>query len=171
MNGFSTGIQYTLVEGGVTPVRATPGAACYDLCARVAPVPENRHVEENGAPSYWIDVPPARVDDGVLAAQSVAIPVGIRVSLPGGWEAQVRSRSGLALRSIITPVGLGTIDSDYTDEVHAILLNLSGKPFRVKNNHRIAQIIFYETSRTYLQEVTVIPERAGRKGGFGSTGI
>jgi dUTP pyrophosphatase len=169
VNGvFSQGISFALVDGGVPPVRATPGSACYDLCARVPQ--ETAFRLPDG--TYGIDIPCALSDAaGIVTARSVLVPCGIRLALPPGWEAQVRSRSGLATKGIITPVGLGTIDSDYNKEIHALLMNLSGRPYVVRSNNRIAQVIFSEISRTYMQEVTQLPERAWRKGGFGSTGV
>ena len=98
------------------------------------------------------------------------IKTGIFLDMEEGYEAQVRPRSGLALKHGITiPNSPGTLDSDYKKEVGVILLNLSSENFTVSNGDRIAQLVFAKVEQAELIETEVI-EDTGR-GGFGSTGI
>jgi len=99
------------------------------------------------------------------------IPTGIALSMPSGVEAQVRPRSGLAIRHGVTCLNApGTIDSDYRGEVCVILANFGEEPFRVRRGDRVAQIVFSRTLRARLE---VVAEREGTprgEGGFGHTG-
>lgn len=100
------------------------------------------------------------------------IPTGIAISLPQGFEAQVRPRSGLAMKSGITCLNSpGTIDSDYRGEISVILINLSEEPFEIERGMRIAQMIFTEIAQAHLEfeEELDVTVRGG--GGFGHTGI
>jgi dUTP pyrophosphatase len=99
------------------------------------------------------------------------IPTGLILELPAGIEAQVRPRSGLALRSGITVLNSpGTIDSDYRGEVQVILINLGERPFTVARGERIAQLVVARYERVTLTEVAAAsPTRRGARG-FGSTG-
>jgi dUTP pyrophosphatase len=101
-----------------------------------------------------------------------AIPCGISLALPAGFEAQVRPRSGLALNHGITLLNApGTIDSDYRGEVMAVLINLGETAFHVRRGMKIAQLVIARHERADLVEATDLPEsRRGAKG-FGSTGI
>lgn len=99
------------------------------------------------------------------------IPSGIAISLPENLEAQVRPRSGLAVKYGVTVLNSpGTIDTDYRGEVKVILINHSSEVFTVKNNERIAQIVFNEVKKINLKEVDDLDgtNRGGK--GFGSTG-
>jgi dUTP pyrophosphatase len=99
------------------------------------------------------------------------IPTGLRLQIPAGYEAQVRPRSGLAIRHGITVLNApGTIDSDYRGEVQVILINLGQAPFRVQPGERIAQIVVLPIRQAdfILQESIDDTERGER--GFGSTG-
>ena len=99
------------------------------------------------------------------------IPTGIAIALPEGFEAQVRPRSGLAVRHGITVLNSpGTVDADYRGEVQVPLINLGAEPFVVRRGMRIAQMIVAPVTRVRLIEAQALPatERAG--GGFGSTG-
>ncbi len=101
-----------------------------------------------------------------------AIPTGIAIGLPEGYEAQVRPRSGLALKSGITVANApGTIDADYRGEVCAILINLSDQDFVISRGMRIAQMIVAPYSRVSWNIVSELSETARGAGGFGSTGI
>ena len=101
-----------------------------------------------------------------------AIPCGISLALPEGFEAQVRPRSGLALRHGITVLNApGTIDSDYRGEVMVILINLGAEPFAVTRGMKIAQLIIAPYERVNLRPVSQLPESRRGDGGFGSTGI
>ncbi|MBO0766513.1 MAG: dUTP diphosphatase [Hyphomicrobiaceae bacterium] len=103
--------------------------------------------------------------------QRALIPTGLVLELPAGFEAQVRPRSGLALKHGITVLNTpGTIDSDYRGEVAVILVNLGDRPFTVERGERIAQLIIVRHERVELAEAsTISPTRRGAAG-FGSTG-
>lgn len=100
------------------------------------------------------------------------IPTGLFIELPPGYEAQVRPRSGLALKQGITCLNSpGTIDSDYRGEIKILLINLSDTPQPVNNNDRIAQLIFTRVNRAELILVQQLDESIRGAGGFGHTGI
>jgi dUTP pyrophosphatase len=104
--------------------------------------------------------------------ERIAVPSGISIALPHGFEAQVRPRSGLALHHGITLLNApGTIDSDYRGEVKAILVNLGSAPFRVHRGMKIAQMVIARHERAELIEVSELPQSARGTGGFGSTGL
>lgn len=101
-----------------------------------------------------------------------AIPTGIAIGLPQGYEAQVRPRSGLALKSGITVANApGTIDADYRGEVCAILVNLSQEDFVIARGMRIAQMVVAPYSRVAWNIVSELSETQRGVGGFGSTGL
>ncbi|MDA0241437.1 MAG: dUTP diphosphatase, partial [Proteobacteria bacterium] len=100
------------------------------------------------------------------------IPTGIAIALPGGYEAQVRPRSGLALKHGITILNApGTIDADYRGEIGVTLINLGDKPFTVERGMRIAQMIVAPVATVAWQETAVLSETERGESGFGSTGI
>jgi len=97
------------------------------------------------------------------------IPTGFAIAVPQGYEAQVRPRSGLALRSGLTILNApGTIDADYRDEVKVLLINLGDQPVRIQRGDRIAQLVIAPVTRVQWQEVDQL-ESASRTGGFGHT--
>ncbi len=99
------------------------------------------------------------------------IPTGLYLEIPAGFEAQVRPRSGLALKKGITVLNApGTIDADYRGEVGVILINLSEEIFTVENGDRIAQLVFAAVSQPDLVQVENLSETDRGTGGFGSTG-
>ncbi|HEX8961313.1 MAG TPA: dUTP diphosphatase [Geobacteraceae bacterium] len=99
------------------------------------------------------------------------IPTGIAIELPEGYEAQVRPRSGLALRYGISLVNSpGTIDTDYRGEVGVIVINHGAEPFIIRSGERIAQLVFAPFARAALVEVSELGESARGDGGFGHTG-
>jgi dUTP pyrophosphatase len=99
------------------------------------------------------------------------VPTGFAIALPQGYEAQVRPRSGLALRSGLTILNApGTIDADYRDEVKILLINLGDQPVRLQRGDRIAQLIVAPVTRVQWQEVDEL-DPSERKGGFGHTGM
>jgi dUTP pyrophosphatase len=101
-----------------------------------------------------------------------AIPTGLALALPMGFEGQVRPRSGLALKHGVTCLNSpGTIDSDYRGEVQVILANLSTTPFTLRRGERIAQLVLAPVVRAALVEVEVLPVTTRGSGGFGSTGV
>jgi len=99
------------------------------------------------------------------------VPTGIAISLPAGYEAQIRPRSGLALKHGVTVLNSpGTVDADYRGEIGVILINHGEAPFIVERGDRIAQLIVAPVSRLAWQEVAELPASARGTGGFGSTG-
>jgi dUTP pyrophosphatase len=99
------------------------------------------------------------------------VPTGIALEIPPGYEAQVRPRSGLALRHGIALVNSpGTIDADYRGEIGVILINLGSEPFTVANGERIAQLVFARFERARFVEVAELTESTRGTGGFGHTG-
>ncbi len=131
------------------PQYKTGEAAGVDLCAAV---PEDAPV--------------------VLAPGARAlIPTGLAMALPPGFEAQIRPRSGLAIKDGITCLNTpGTIDSDYRGEVKIILINLGAAPFIVRRGERIAQMVVAPVTRAAFVTVNALDETARGEGGFGSTG-
>ncbi|MCC8200004.1 MAG: dUTP diphosphatase [Tannerellaceae bacterium] len=99
------------------------------------------------------------------------IPTGLYISLPEGYEAQMRPRSGLALKHGISLLNTpGTIDADYRGEIGVILVNLSLEPFTVKDGERICQMVITTYSQVSWQPVEVLDETKRGAGGFGHTG-
>lgn len=108
----------------------------------------------------------------VLApGERALVPTGLHIAVPEGHEAQVRARSGLALRhGIVLPNAPGTIDSDYRGEVQVILWNAGAEPFAIERGDRIAQLVVVPIVRVEVEEGPLDPTARGT-GGFGSTGI
>lgn len=126
----------------------TAGAAGVDLMADVA------------AP---VELPPGG---------RALIPTGIAIEIPAGFEAQVRPRSGLALRHGITLLNApGTIDSDYRGEIQVLLVNLGDRPFTVRRGERIAQLVFAPVVQAELREAETLVSSDRGAGGFGHTGV
>ena len=131
------------------PAYATPGAAGLDLVAAL----------------------PAEAPLTLAPLARALLPTGLVLALPAGFEAQVRPRSGLALKHGITVLNTpGTIDSDYRGEVGVILINLSDRPFVIERGHRIAQLVVAPVSAIAWREAAELPTSARGIGGFGSTG-
>ena len=100
-----------------------------------------------------------------------AVPTGLAMAIPSGFEGQVRPRSGLALKSGVTCLNSpGTIDADYRGEVKVILINHGPEAFTVRRGDRIAQLLISPVSQASWDEVTNLDETARGAGGFGSTG-
>jgi dUTP pyrophosphatase len=103
--------------------------------------------------------------------QRELVPTGFAIAVPEGYEAQVRPRSGLALRSgIVLPNTPGTIDSDYRGEVKVILLNTASEPFAIERGDRIAQLVIAPVVRPHFVEVKRLDGTQRGEGGFGHTG-
>ena len=99
------------------------------------------------------------------------VPTGLYLEIPAGYEAQVRPRSGLALKRGLTVLNApGTIDADYRGEVGVILVNLSAEEQRIEPGDRVAQLLFAPVLQGELVEVETLAETARGSGGFGSTG-
>jgi dUTP pyrophosphatase len=100
------------------------------------------------------------------------IPTGLHIALPQGYEAQVRPRSGLALKHGITVLNApGTIDADYRGEVGVVLINLSQEDFVVNDGERIAQMVIARYEKAELIEVECLDETERGEGGYGHTGV
>jgi dUTP pyrophosphatase len=137
-------------RGLALPAYQSDGAAGMDLLAAVA----------KGTPLLL--TPGARA----------LVPTGLVLQLPLGFEAQVRPRSGLALRHGITVLNSpGTIDSDYRGEVQVLLANLGQEPFAIARGERIAQLVVQRVAQARLVEVAAIAPTQRGAGGFGSTGV
>jgi dUTP pyrophosphatase len=103
--------------------------------------------------------------------QRAVLPCGFCMALPKGWEAQVRPRSGLAVRHGVTVLNApGTIDADYRGEVMVPLINLGDAPFVIERGERIAQLVLAPAHQVQWTQVTVLDDTQRGSGGFGSTG-
>jgi dUTP pyrophosphatase len=137
------------------------------------------HGDDLPLPSYatkssaGMDVLAAIDADVTLPPQARAlIPTGIAIALPEGYEAQIRPRSGLALKHGISLVNTpGTIDADYRGEIKVLLINLGQEPFTVTRGMRLAQMVVAPFTQAAWQEVASLDETERGQGGFGSTGI
>ena len=99
------------------------------------------------------------------------IPTGLHIALPAGYEAQVRPRSGLALKQGITVLNTpGTIDADYRGEIGVVLINLSQQDVTINDGDRIAQMVIARCEQATLAEVEVLDETERGEGGYGHTG-
>ena len=135
-------------KGLPLPSYATPGSAGVDLRAAVT---------EN------VIIPPH---------ETRLIPCGICMSIPEGYEGQVRSRSGLSLKSgIIVLNSPGTIDSDYRGEIQLVLMNTSNTPFQVERGMRMAQLVINEIKQVEFEVVESLEDSDRSVNGFGSTGV
>jgi dUTP pyrophosphatase len=130
------------------PAYATSGAAGMDICAA------------NDA------------DIMLEAGQRCAVPTGFAMAIPDGFEAQIRPRSGLALKHGISIANApGTIDSDYRGEIAVIIINLGSAPFTIARGMRIAQMVIAPVTRGQFTEVDELDDSDRGVGGFGSTGV
>ncbi|ADO56122.1 dUTP diphosphatase [Paenibacillus polymyxa] len=99
------------------------------------------------------------------------VPTGFAIAMPAGLEAQIRPRSGLALKHGITCLNTpGTIDADYRGEIKVLLINLGEEPFTITRNERIAQMVFQVVPEVELKQVDHLSETVRGAGGFGHTG-
>lgn len=130
------------------PSYATPGSAGVDLYAAITE--------------------PLTLQPGERAL----VPTGIRIALPEGYEAQIRARSGLALKHGIGMVNSpGTIDSDYRGEIGVILINWGSEPFTIQRGDRIAQMVIAPVARVEWDLHDELPSTERGAGGFGHTGV
>lgn len=108
----------------------------------------------------------------LLPGARALVPTGFSIALPHGYEAQVRPRSGLAVRSGITCLNSpGTIDADYRGELCIVLANLGAEPVVIRRGDRIAQLVVAPVARAYFEPVDELPPTVRGNGGFGSTGV
>jgi len=104
--------------------------------------------------------------------QRCMVPTGLYIALPEGYEAQVRPRSGLAIKKGVTVLNTpGTIDADYRGEICVILINLSQEPFVINDGERVAQMIISKYEQASWQQVDSLDETLRGAGGFGHTGV
>jgi dUTP pyrophosphatase len=132
------------------------------------PVPEYMSEHAAGADVY------AAVTEALtlLPGARALVPAGFAIALPFGYEAQIRPRSGLAIRSGVTCLNApGTIDCDYRGEVRVVLANLGAEPVVIRRGDRIAQIVVAPVVRAAFDVVDELPVTARGDGGFGSTGV
>lgn len=114
---------------------------------------------------------PGRGSLEIAPGARALVPTGLALALPEGWEAQVRPRSGLALRHGVTVANApGTVDSDYRGELKVILVNLGRAPAEIEHGARIAQLVVAPVARARWAEVGELAATARGAGGFGSTG-
>jgi len=138
------------------------------------------HAEGLALPAYetagsaGMDLRAAVPEDAPLTlapGERALVPTGLKIALEQGWEAQVRPRSGLALKYGITCLNSpGTIDSDYRGEVGVILINHGAEPFVIRRGERIAQMVVAAHAQAVVAEVDALAETSRGAGGFGSTG-
>ena len=153
------------MKRGDKPVRVEVKrkAGCEDL-----PLPRYMSEGASGMDLYAA----VEAEVAIAPGEVKLIPTGIHIAMPQGFEAQVRPRSGLALKHSVTVLNSpGTIDSDYRAEVGVIMANLGREPFVVTRGMRVAQMIIARTWRAELVEVKELDETTRHLGGFGSTGL
>ena len=115
----------------------------------------------------------ALLEEGVtlLPGERRLVPTGLKMELPSGYEAQIRPRSGLAIKAGVTVLNApGTIDEDYRGELQVILVNFGETPFRINDGDRIAQLVVAPVSRAIFAEAENLGDSVRSAGGFGSTG-
>lgn len=136
--------------------------------ARDLPLPEPASPGSAGA-----DLRAAVDTDVVLSPGGrLAVPTGLVLEIPQGWEGQVRPRSGLAIRHGVTLANPpGTIDSDYRGEVKVLLIHLGDEPLTIRRGDRVAQLVVVPVERVEWEEVEALEESGRGEGGFGSTGV
>jgi len=104
--------------------------------------------------------------------QRLLVPTGLQIALPGGYEAQIRPRSGLAIKYGVTMLNSpGTIDADYRGEIKVIAINHGSEPFEIHHGDRIAQMVIMPVVQVRCKEVDQLDSTERGSGGFGSTGI
>jgi dUTP pyrophosphatase len=133
------------------PAYRTEGAAGADLCAHLRP--------ESRAGGLTL-----------RPGERAAVPTGLRMAIPEGFEGQVRARSSLARRGLMLPNAPGTIDADYRGEVMVLLLNAGDEAVTLAHGERIAQLVVAPVARAQFEFAETLDETARGAGGFGSTG-
>lgn len=116
----------------------------------------------------------ANLDKKIIlkSLERTLVPTGIYIELPQGYEAQIRARSGLALKKGLSlPNGIGTIDSDYRGELKIIFVNLGKEDLEINDGDRIAQMVIMKIERPEIEEVEILGDTERSKGGFGHTGL
>ena len=116
----------------------------------------------------------ANLDEKIIlkSLERTLVPTGIYIELPQGYEAQIRARSGLALKKgLALPNGIGTIDSDYRGELKIIFVNLGKEDIEINDGDRIAQMVIMKIERPDIEEVEILGDTERSQGGFGHTGL
>ena len=141
-------------------VKRLPG--CEDL-----PLPQHMTLHSAG-----MDICAAVNEDCLLnPGKRALIPTGLSIALPPGFEAQIRPRSGLAIKNGIGLLNApGTIDADYRGEIKIIMINHGEEPFSIKRGDRIAQMVIHRVIHGQVEAVDELPSSARNEGGFGHTG-
>lgn len=134
------------------PSYRTEGAAGADLCAHLP-----SDAREAGL--------------AIALGEVAAVPTGLCMAIPEGWEGQVRARSGLAKLGLILPNGPGTVDWDFRGEVLVLLLNAGREAVTIRHGDRIAQLVVAPVARASFAVVDRLDDTARGDGGFGSTGL
>ena len=134
-----------LNEDAKVPTKATPGSACYDIYTTIS--------------------------RGLWGMEVYAFPTGLAFELPGGYEMEIRPRSGLALEGLVIANSPGTLDSDYRGELKILLQNLSGKYLMIEKGERIAQVKINKVVPIEFKVVEDLTETKRGEGGFGSSGL
>jgi dUTP pyrophosphatase len=142
---------------------------------RIRHLPGNEDLplpRQMSAGASGFDIPAAVTEPVILSpGERGLIPAGFALEMPQGLEAQVRPRSGLALKKGVTTLNSpGTIDADYRGEVGVILINHGDEPFTVRRGDRIAQLVFQEVPAVRLEPAEDLASTARGEGGFGHTG-
>jgi dUTP pyrophosphatase len=137
-----------------------------------ADLPLPSYQSEHAAGLDLLAAVPADAPVAIAPGRWAAIPTGLVLALPEGFEAQVRPRSGLAARHGVTVLNApGTVDADYRGEVQVVLVNFGPEPFAVTRGMRIAQLVVAPFARATLAEAARLTETGRGTGGFGSTGL
>ena len=148
---------------------ALPVRLCLLPHGRGLPLPAYHSADAAG-----LDIPAAVPEDApqrIAPGGRALVPAGFALELPRGYEAQVRPRSGLAVKHGVTVLNApGTIDADYRGEVMVLLVNLGAEPFVVERGARIAQLVVQPVTRVRLEPVDTLGSSGRGAGGFGSTG-
>ena len=130
-----------------------------------AKLPRYEHEDDSGLDIFAVE------EQEISSGKAVLIRTGISIELPLGTEAQIRPRSGLALKHSITVLNTpGTVDAGYRGEIGVILINHGQQPFKVLKGMKIAQMVIAPVFRAELEEVNSLSETVRGEGGFGSTG-
>lgn len=131
-----------------------------------AKLPRYEHEDDSGLDLFALE------DQEILSGKAVLIGTGISIELPPGTEAQIRPRSGLALKHSVTVLNTpGTVDAGYRGEIGVILINHGQHSFKVLKGMKIAQMVIVPVIRAELEEVDSLSETIRGEGGFGSTGV
>ena len=166
-------VEIVNVSKNDIPKYETPNSAGMDIRADFSRVSPENLIKLFGDgevvfPNDVVKKTMLRLDPGAR----VLIPTGLYLALPEGFEAQVRPRSGLALKNGITVLNTpGTIDADYRGEIGVILVNLSAEEFTINDGDRIAQMVIAKHETATWEEVESLEETERGEGGFGSSGV